>query len=139
MKDQNARHTWQSWRDRWVKTLSFRPRPAHLPANAPPTPPTDQSDATMSKNKDPLTTRVGIAFTSEDAQALLAVAGDIMKILLENQEDAWQTWSDSVGKRYSISMCLLTIVDSILSIQLRSGATFGRRISSRYTGRGRNY
>lgn len=25
---QNPRHTWQSWRDRWVKTLAFRERPA---------------------------------------------------------------------------------------------------------------
>jgi hypothetical protein len=41
---QHPRHTWQSWRDRYVKQLRNRP-PAGLdvPENAPPSPPSDQS------------------------------------------------------------------------------------------------
>ncbi|KAI4674336.1 uncharacterized protein J4E84_010574 [Alternaria hordeiaustralica] len=42
------RHTWQSWRDRWVKTLSKRPLSAFtIPDNAPPSPPSDQSNERM--------------------------------------------------------------------------------------------
>ncbi|MCJ1478407.1 hypothetical protein MMC13_007087 [Lambiella insularis] len=91
----NPRHTWQSWRDRWVKILSSRSRPVRAPTNAPPTPPTDQPDVPVSKSQIRTTTPIGAAFTSEDAQALLALAKDIMNIPPENLEAAWKEWADS--------------------------------------------
>ncbi|KAH0556798.1 hypothetical protein GP486_005417 [Trichoglossum hirsutum] len=38
----NPRHPWQSWRDRWVKVLSQRPKPPQSPAK-PPTPLAEKS------------------------------------------------------------------------------------------------
>ncbi|KAL8812233.1 MAG: hypothetical protein Q9200_001174 [Gallowayella weberi] len=41
LEAQNPRHTWQSWRDRWVKKLKDHPRSAFVSKGAPPTPPAD--------------------------------------------------------------------------------------------------
>ncbi|RYN35175.1 hypothetical protein AA0119_g9575 [Alternaria tenuissima] len=42
------RHTWQSWRDRYHKQLKNRPPSAfNIPDNAPPSPPSDQSNERM--------------------------------------------------------------------------------------------
>ena len=38
LEEQNPRHTWQSWRDRWVKTLRFRTPLPPTPQEAPLTP-----------------------------------------------------------------------------------------------------
>ncbi|MCJ1380294.1 hypothetical protein MMC17_003397 [Xylographa soralifera] len=91
----NPRHTWQSWRDRWVKILSNTPRPARVPANAPPTPPTDQPEGITKRTSNVTATPATAAFTAEDAKALLTVAESIGNILPENDEEAWQTWADN--------------------------------------------
>lgn len=45
---QYPRHTWQSWRDRYHKQLKNRPPSAfNIPDNAPPSPPSDQSNERM--------------------------------------------------------------------------------------------
>ncbi|OAG00180.1 uncharacterized protein CC84DRAFT_1169025 [Paraphaeosphaeria sporulosa] len=42
LEKKHPRHTWQSWRDRYVKTLRNRPPSAfNIPDNAPPSPPSD--------------------------------------------------------------------------------------------------
>jgi hypothetical protein len=47
-QEQYPRHTWQSWRDRWLKQLRNRPPSAFMiPDNAPPSPPSDQSNERM--------------------------------------------------------------------------------------------
>lgn len=48
MVKQNLRHTWQAWRDRWVKRYRKVP-PAQVPENAPPTPP-QESPTSKSRN-----------------------------------------------------------------------------------------
>ncbi|KAF2181099.1 hypothetical protein K469DRAFT_792945 [Zopfia rhizophila CBS 207.26] len=48
----NPRHTWQSWRDRYVKQLRDRPPSAFIPANPPPSPPLDHSSDQMTPKKN---------------------------------------------------------------------------------------
>lgn len=44
LEQRNPRHTWQSWRDRYLKKLQYTPPDAwNVPDNAPPSPPSDQS------------------------------------------------------------------------------------------------
>ncbi|KAF3042638.1 hypothetical protein E8E12_004010 [Didymella heteroderae] len=44
LEKKNPRHTWQSWRDRYLKKLQYMPPSAfNIPDNAPPSPPSDQS------------------------------------------------------------------------------------------------
>lgn len=38
LEQANGRHTWQSWRDRYIKTLSVKPPATYVPVNAPPSP-----------------------------------------------------------------------------------------------------
>ncbi|KAF2654844.1 hypothetical protein K491DRAFT_659496 [Lophiostoma macrostomum CBS 122681] len=61
----HPRHTWQSWRDRYLKTLRNRaPAGLNVPENAPPSPPSDQSAERIpparpvpKKDKQPAQTR----------------------------------------------------------------------------------
>ena len=92
---QNARHPWQSWRDRWIKYLKGRARPAFVPTNAPPTPPLDhpptRSDIEMArKSKHKKRT-----FSVDDVKALLEAGESIMTILPERMDEAWEAWADS--------------------------------------------
>ncbi|KAL9118336.1 MAG: hypothetical protein Q9187_005120 [Circinaria calcarea] len=93
----NPRHTWQSWRDRWVRHLKDRPRPARIPANAPPTPPLEQiAEHKVNLRQHNETKKVkakAAIFTDEDAKALLAQAGDILNMHPERIDDAWQKWA----------------------------------------------
>ena len=90
---QNARHPWQSWRDRWVKNLKSRPRPAFVATNAPLTPPSDyppaQSDIEMARGKE----KKKAIFTEEDAEALLKAGGDILNIYPDIVDEAWEEWA----------------------------------------------
>lgn len=44
LEEKNPRHTWQSWRDRYLKKLQYLPPSAFtIPDNAPPSPPSDRS------------------------------------------------------------------------------------------------
>ncbi|KAJ4336354.1 hypothetical protein N0V87_005505 [Didymella glomerata] len=62
LEKKNPRHTWQSWRDRYLKKLQYMPPSAfNIPNNAPPSPPSDQSSraadvpvvrSDLVKNKD---------------------------------------------------------------------------------------
>lgn len=92
---QNPRHTWQSWRDRWVKSLKTLPRSTCIPQNAPPTPPAER---TVDANEPP---RVGTPqqaaykpFTTKDAEDLLEVGDDIMNILPDRSDEAWLKWAE---------------------------------------------
>lgn len=94
---QNPRHTWQSWRDRWVKYLKKTPGPAFVPTNAPPTPPSDQpttEDPTQLQVKAQ-ETQGNKLFSEEDANTLLDMGEDILNIYPhpENIEDAWEKWA----------------------------------------------
>ncbi|KAI4168479.1 MAG: hypothetical protein LQ343_006366 [Gyalolechia ehrenbergii] len=95
LEAKNPRHTWQSWRDRWVKSLKTLPRSTCIPQNAPPTPPAER---TVDANEPP---RVGTPqqaaykpFTTKDAEDLLEVGDDIMNILPDRSDEAWLKWAE---------------------------------------------
>ncbi|KAL8722290.1 MAG: hypothetical protein Q9225_001195 [Loekoesia sp. 1 TL-2023] len=89
---QNPRHTWQSWRDRWVKTLKNLPRSAFISEKAPPTPPAEQI-AEANEPPRPWET-AHKPFSKDDAEDLLKVGDDIMNILPDRLGEAWSKWVD---------------------------------------------
>ncbi|RDL36993.1 uncharacterized protein BP5553_04426 [Venustampulla echinocandica] len=118
----NSRHTFQSWRDRWVKYVSHRARPelsdeegdeGPLP---PPTsrisrrhvsrPPTHASSSNAAQSRPPQTTppkqtadQPGVQtpkpFSMRDEQQLLDAYDDIMNIDDEKVIAAWSAWADT--------------------------------------------
>ncbi|KAL9598498.1 MAG: hypothetical protein Q9219_004471 [cf. Caloplaca sp. 3 TL-2023] len=96
LESKNPRHTWQSWRDRWVKTLKNLPRSAFIPSNAPPTPPADQTvDANEPSTATAMRQAMATTFSKEDAEALFAAGDDIINILPDRLDDAWSAWASS--------------------------------------------
>lgn len=92
---QNPRHTWQSWRDRWVKTLKNLPGSASLSEGAPPAPPVDQAtEPNGSLRVADKTNMSRKPFTKSDAEVLLEIGRDIENILPDNIEQAWATWAE---------------------------------------------
>ncbi|KAL8701785.1 MAG: hypothetical protein Q9224_000332 [Gallowayella concinna] len=96
LEAQNPRHTWQSWRDRWLKKLKHLPRSAFVSKGAPPTPPADHIIETNGSprimDKRNLSRK---PFTKEDKEKLLRVGHDIEEMLPENIKDAWSEWARS--------------------------------------------
>ncbi|KAF1938162.1 hypothetical protein EJ02DRAFT_410981 [Clathrospora elynae] len=111
------RHTWQSWRDRYLKQLRNRPPSAfNIPDNAPPSPPSDQSyepkpEKTPAANKvsGPGTVRttddyglddLAALFTSEAWEELYAFVDIIDGLVGEECYDAsWAAWATAQGKQ----------------------------------------
>jgi hypothetical protein len=65
-----------------------------VPANAPPTPPSDhpppQSDIEMARKGK----RKKSTFSTEDVKALLEIGEDIMIISPERVDEAWEAWAN---------------------------------------------
>ncbi|KAL8800103.1 MAG: hypothetical protein Q9182_005415 [Xanthomendoza sp. 2 TL-2023] len=94
LEAQNPRHTWQSWRDRWVKKLKDLPRSASVSKGAPPTPPADHVIETNGFPTSTDKSNVGRkSFTREDMEKLLCAGSDIEEILPENIKVAWSEWA----------------------------------------------
>ncbi|KAL8971174.1 MAG: hypothetical protein Q9183_001172 [Haloplaca sp. 2 TL-2023] len=53
LEAKNPRHTWQSWRDRWVKTLRFRSRSGNIFQDAPATPTSKDRVGAESRSAEP--------------------------------------------------------------------------------------
>lgn len=115
----NPRHTFQSWRDRYVKYLMVKPpisvgapsvaTPNTVPRNAPPTPPGEQAvrapirstpaapAATMDGASDfggaasPIPDQP--AFQQKDYDTLLSLAADIQQVSIASYRAAWQEWA----------------------------------------------
>ena len=68
-----------------------------LPHNAPPTPPSDVPQTAGSSKNPPTTSDTAEddhrSFSDDDAEALMAVGDDILKILPDNIPDAWESWT----------------------------------------------
>ena len=100
-------------------------------ANAPPTPPTDAAEASPREELQEEVTELpkspNFTFTGEDAQALLAIATDLLDVLDENKADAWQEWAKAVRGRQTLSPKLTDVVSSIRNTQLKSGRNSGNR------------
>ncbi|KAL8762086.1 MAG: hypothetical protein Q9184_001858 [Pyrenodesmia sp. 2 TL-2023] len=96
LEAKNPRHTWQSWRDRWVKTLKDLPRSAFMSQDAPPTPPAEHS-AEAKQPLRPVTPQKARPkpFSKVDAEDLLSRGKSIIAILPENADEAWSAWAKS--------------------------------------------
>ncbi|KAL8786656.1 MAG: hypothetical protein Q9213_002685 [Squamulea squamosa] len=96
LEAKNPRHTWQSWRDRWVKTLKDLPRSAFISQDVPPTPPVDQ---TIEPVRSPRTTEEQNIrrkpFTEDDARELLSLGDDIENIHPDEKQLAWSKWAEN--------------------------------------------
>ncbi|KAL8930729.1 MAG: hypothetical protein Q9208_000270 [Pyrenodesmia sp. 3 TL-2023] len=94
LEAKNPRHTWQSWRDRWVKTLKDLPRSASLSQGAPPTPPAEHS-AEVKQPLRPVTPQNARPkpFSKVDTEDLLSIGEDILAMLPENVDEAWSAWA----------------------------------------------
>ncbi|KAK3673976.1 hypothetical protein LTR78_006178 [Recurvomyces mirabilis] len=110
----NSRHTYQAWRDRYIKKLMNTP-PAGVQvtvaANAPPSPPAASdgeadvedhrekkepvNDGTIEAGatRDVMTDENGAKFTAEDFDNLMLNAGDIMKVDADRGDEAWAAWA----------------------------------------------
>lgn len=95
LEAKNPRHTWQSWRDRWVKTLKILPRSASIPQNAPPTPPAERTgDANEAQTVLRPQQAAYKPFTEEDKIDLFQIGDDIMKIHPDRLDEAWTQWAE---------------------------------------------
>lgn len=116
LEAKHPRHTWQSWRDRYLKQLSDRPPSAfNIPDNAPPSPPSDHppaprpppvtSSSKQAKKASPKGNKSGhdytldqlnATFSSEDWEELYAFV-DIIEAVEgeERYDEAWEQWAES--------------------------------------------
>ncbi|CAL8578975.1 hypothetical protein XPA_004739 [Xanthoria parietina] len=96
LEAKNPRHTWQSWRDRWVKTLKDLPQSAFISRDAPPTPPADQRVET-SRPSTVVEDQMGARkpFTTEDGRSLLSVGHQIEDLDPDNRRQAWSKWAEN--------------------------------------------
>ncbi|KAI9845080.1 MAG: hypothetical protein M1837_005084 [Sclerophora amabilis] len=94
LEERNPRHTYQSWRDRWVKYVSLTHQSA--PQNSLPTPPLNatspQAEDDTSKRKSQ---RLSAGFTVDEFQVLLGAANDILNIDEKKLAEAWDKWSEA--------------------------------------------
>lgn len=101
----NSRHTYQSWRDRYVKTLMTRPPPSFAtpPAtssvqaiSAEEPPQAEQSVANQLRHRSPvpkLNASKKKGFTSVDFDHLMSLASDITNIPEESKDAAWEAFA----------------------------------------------
>ncbi|RDW75340.1 hypothetical protein BP6252_06482 [Coleophoma cylindrospora] len=114
----NPRHTFQSWRDRWIKILEPRlgptvfdeddkeeqeinepsPITARQPSSKPQSRPTSSAAPVVSTKhiKAPQTKEspIRMIFTDEDTALLEENYDDIMNIAEDEELNAWQAWAD---------------------------------------------
>lgn len=111
----NGRHTYQAWRDRYIKKLMDRPpvgADVVVSANAPPSPPTDAQDgerdelqrdeievaAESSKKRGKAKKNAEIVFDEDDFESLMLNAKDIVKIPDDQLDNAWAAWATANTK-----------------------------------------
>ncbi|KAI4120043.1 MAG: hypothetical protein LQ338_007201 [Usnochroma carphineum] len=96
LETKNPRHTWQSWRDRWVKSLKDLPRSAFIAQNVPTTPSAEGNVDVKAPPRPvmPLKARPK-PFTKEDAEDLVENGDGIMDILPGDLNDAWSAFANS--------------------------------------------
>lgn len=126
LEGRNPRHTMQSWRDRWIKILQYRPRPAidnteedeAAPPQSPSTIDSRQSPraiqtpvrvrsprSSVARSSDRRSSHTNIAmirseggniFTKKEDALLLAIYGDIENTDEDRVLDAWNTFASQV-------------------------------------------
>ena len=103
---QNSRHSYQSWRDRWIKYVSKTSRAVRPTQPAPMTPPSDasriRSGGENGQGSRRRSTPVADAdFSKDDFQDLLLHGDDIADIATDQEDHAWEKWAQL--KRVSTS------------------------------------
>ncbi|KAK3705714.1 hypothetical protein LTR37_013157 [Vermiconidia calcicola] len=107
----NPRHTYQAWRDRYIKRLMDKP-PAGVgltvAANAPPSPPTAHDEqaevkagpsarirSTGTHTKSDEAVNEEPEFSEEDFDALMLAAHDIENVQEDQLDEAWKAWAEN--------------------------------------------
>lgn len=97
LEDQNARHTFQAWRDRYIKRLMDRPPPpgAKIPADDP-----EQDDEEVEETPDRtanggVSARLGNDFTDDDFEMLKKEVHQILLIQEDQVGEAWDAFADA--------------------------------------------
>ncbi|KAK5163950.1 uncharacterized protein LTR77_010346 [Saxophila tyrrhenica] len=96
----NPRHTFQAWRDRYIKRLMDNaPAGANLtvPANPPPSPPDapDQQDEVEARRSTDLQPTEVPEGNADPEELMLDMGSDIERIAEDQQEEAWSTWAQT--------------------------------------------
>ncbi|KAL9000670.1 MAG: hypothetical protein Q9169_000706 [Polycauliona sp. 2 TL-2023] len=96
LESKNPRHTWQSWRDRWVKTIRDLPRSAPISRDAPLTP---RAGERLEPRGPPSIVEQKMAarkpFTADDGKSLLSNGQDIENLNPDSKQQAWSTWAEN--------------------------------------------
>ncbi|KAK3110288.1 hypothetical protein LTR53_015562, partial [Teratosphaeriaceae sp. CCFEE 6253] len=94
LEAKNPRHTFQAWRDRYIKKLIDTP-PAGVEvtvtANAPPSPPAAPDQQEDARTATPRSEPVG--FRDDDFENVMVNAHDIILVGEELQDAAWAQWA----------------------------------------------
>ncbi|KAL6709881.1 hypothetical protein ACN47E_000666 [Coniothyrium glycines] len=124
LEAQYPQHTWQSWRDHYLKVLRTRPPSAfNVPDNAPPSPPSDQPNERALQGTSPKAEKVQTAneasasdatrvaeeytvdelanlFTSDDWEQLYAFVDHINAVTDEDRyKKGWVAWAEDREKQ----------------------------------------
>ncbi|KAF2680888.1 hypothetical protein K458DRAFT_344746 [Lentithecium fluviatile CBS 122367] len=127
LESKYPRHTWQSWRDRYMKQLRDRPPSAfNIPDNAPPSPPSDEpaepapavkKEAKVAPIKEASSSRqvsgskntrakgdytveeLNTLFNKEDWEELYAFVREIKSATGQKYLDAWKAWAEDQETR----------------------------------------
>ncbi|TKX21287.1 putative TRF2-interacting telomeric protein [Elsinoe australis] len=122
LERKNPRHTYQSWRDRYIKYLSNKPPPTLAP-NGPPTPPSDFAPPTSADRAQVMPRTTGTptqrpnvrpaqhrvpenpvskyphGFTEGDLELVMDDVEHIQNITPENIDEAWKTYAEHHGSQ----------------------------------------
>ena len=98
---QNPRHSYQSWRDRWIKYVSKTSHTVRHTQPAPITPPSDaprERSGVGTRNAPRRKSPTGIKaaesdFSKDDFQVLLAHGDDIADMVTDCEDVAWDKWA----------------------------------------------
>ncbi|KAF2802393.1 uncharacterized protein BDZ99DRAFT_527427 [Mytilinidion resinicola] len=86
LEEKNPRHPWQSWRDRYVKHLQYKPPPGCAPTNGPLSPPSDVPPSDVdSAARQPVSERRKDSTVSRNADRIKQVRSEV-----EEPEEAEQ-------------------------------------------------
>ncbi|KAG8532712.1 uncharacterized protein KY384_002589 [Bacidia gigantensis] len=93
-------HTFQSWRDRYIKKIKGQPRPSAIHQNGPPTPPSEPYNVNERRQdraeEAEIIKEQGGRFSEEDVRTLNAVGNDIENIRADRKNEAWVAWVQEI-------------------------------------------
>ncbi|KAI9762452.1 MAG: hypothetical protein M4579_000428 [Chaenotheca gracillima] len=128
LEEANPRHTFQSWRDRWVKTLVYRlPPSSDEPVAAAPT---GRPSASQNDNREPTkdapstkkdSARASADFTRDEFELMFEQAENVMNIAPGLQDKAWNEWA-SANPRHTAKQWQLYFITKVLPLYKKQQA-----------------